>query len=151
MAACDQALGGQDFGYRVGPLLSTTTDALSTLSGGTIPFTLSAPDEPGALYVLLGSLSGTDPGLALAGGVTLPLNFDAYTQFTADSANNPLLSNTLSTLSPLGQSTAAFTVGPGQIPLGLIGATMNHAYLTFSLDGQSFSATSNPVATLVFP
>ena len=37
---------------------------------------MGAPNRGGFEYFLLGSASGTTPGLPLPGGVVLPLNFD---------------------------------------------------------------------------
>ena len=148
---CDQVLLDQSFGYKVAPLLKVTPTLLSQSSGGSLQFALKAPSQAGALYLLFGSLSGVQPGIPLGGGLVLPLNWDAYSNFTAANPNSPPLANSVGTLGSLGQGSASFSVGPGQIPAPLLGALMHHAYVTLDLAGPQLSLVSNAVVTLFVP
>ena len=63
------------------PPLTTDTNTLSEATGGTINFTLDAGAwNANRNYLLLGSISGDEPGTPLPGGMaTLPLNWDVLT------------------------------------------------------------------------
>ena len=103
-----------------GPRLIASPRTMSLASGGT--YSLSV--QGGAVqanrpYVVLGSLSGTSPGVQYAGHF-LPLNPDAYTTWT--------LSQLAGVLSPTGQATQPIQVPPG-LPSALIGLRVVHAYL----------------------
>jgi hypothetical protein len=148
---CDQVLQDQSFGYKVAPLLKVTPTLLSQSSGGSLQFALNAPDQAGALYLLFGSVSGVQPGIPLGGGLLLPLNWDAYSNFTAANPNSPPLANSVGTLGTLGQGSASFSVGPGQIPAPLVGALMHHAYVTLDFAGPVISLASNAVVALFVP
>jgi hypothetical protein len=95
--------------------------SLSGAAGGTVTFdVIAGSPHAGRTYVLLGSASGTTPGIPVGGGLVLPLNFDPVLQFTFDNANTPVLSNTLGVLDALGRATATLNLpagavaGPGQ-------------------------------------
>lgn len=66
-----------------GATFCSLTASISAFGGGTQPLTLDAgPGHAGSIYVVLGSFSGTSPGLAI-GSVTLPLGpADPYFGFT---------------------------------------------------------------------
>lgn len=69
-------------------------------------------------YLLLGSLSGTSPGIALAPGVTLPLVPDGLTYFLLDLAPSTTL---LGSLDAQGRRTVPLAVPPGlfaSLPVG---------------------------------
>ena len=148
---CDESVSGQNFGYKVGPLLQGTPSFLSRSLGGTVQFTLGAPDDAGSLYLLFGSVSGTQPGLSFGGGVLIPLNLDSYALATSTNPNTPPLSNSFASLDALGQGAASFSIGAGQIPSGLLGATLHHAFVTLTLDAQILSAASNAVGFQIVP
>lgn len=96
----------------------------------------------GKPYLLLGSLTGTSPGIRL-GAVTLPLQPDAYLDLTLSFPNSPLLSQSLGTLDANGRATARFTAIP-QIPVSLVGRSFYHAYLT--IGNPPFDFASNAVS-----
>ena len=56
------------------------TPCLAVTKGGTATFSLAAPLplEAGSLYVLLGSLGGSEPPYEVGGGIELPLVVDPY-------------------------------------------------------------------------
>jgi len=123
--------------------LSGDTDSISLADGGRQELTLNGgPDHGGKLYFLLGSLSGTSPGLQV-GAYTLPLNFDAYFSFTLQNPNTPPLASSLGFLDPWGAGAAAYALPPGLT--GLAGLTLHHAYVLLEADG-TVALTSNPVS-----
>lgn len=105
--------------------------AIVALNGGTQSLTLAAgAAQGGKFFLILGSLSGTTPGLPLAPGVTLPLNLDAYT--------NLLLSSGSLVLSPANgfldaNGRAASTLTLPSLPNVVGPITVHHAYLALTI------------------
>ena len=109
----------------------TSTPFVSAADGGTATFLL-IPENQASTYLLLGSVTGTTPGIPLAGG-TLPLNFDAYTEIT---------------LAPFagvfdafggffnGDSAVAHLNVPSGNPPVLAGVTFSHAFVGFDGNGS---------------
>jgi hypothetical protein len=119
--------------------------------GGTQTFALNAgPGLQGQVFWLLGSLSGTAPGIPVGGGLVLPLNPDAYLVFGVLHSNLPPLDNSLGLLGPTGQASAAFGLPPGTDP-SLAGLTLHHAYAVLDLGSLTPLACSNPVALHLVP
>jgi hypothetical protein len=122
--------------------LSLATD-METLpeTGGTVHFNLDAGTlEAERNYLLLGSVSGTEPGLPLPGGlVTLPLNWDAFTDLVIALINTSVFTNFLGTLD--GDGTATAQLNAPSVP-GIAGVTMHYAYAL----NNPFDFVSNPVA-----
>ncbi len=116
--------------------------------GGEISLSLDAGlSNANRNYFVLGSVSGTEPGLPLPGGqVTLPLNWDLFTGITYKYANTPILLDFYGTLDGSGQSAALLnTYGP--LPTGSAGATMHFAYLLY----PPFDFASGPVGITIVP
>ena len=89
----------------------------SLAAGLQVPFTIDfGPSSAGGLYLLLGSLSGTSPGTPFGGG-TLPLNWDALSNFTLVSPGAPLLPGSLGVLDPTGRAQASLTTPPGTLAI----------------------------------
>jgi PKD repeat protein len=107
--------------------LLATPDTLSLATGGAQTLTIaSTPATAGLTYFVLGSFSGTAPGVS-AFGLTLPLNIDPY--FNALAANpGAIVAGSLGTLDSLGTATATVTLPAGSDP-SLAGAVVHHAYL----------------------
>jgi choice-of-anchor B domain-containing protein len=124
--------------------------AVSLSAGGAQDFDLDAgPGLAQAVYLLLASGSGTDPGLPLAPGVELPLVPDAFTDFSLTSANSGPYTASLGLLDAEGRATAALALPPGTLP-ELAGLTLFHAFVT--LDGQGVAGfASNPVPLELVP
>ena len=115
------------------PSLKADIQQIALSAGGTQVLTLQA----GAAnelkpYLLAGSVSGQEPGIPLPPASTVPLSYDAYTQFTVVSPNTPPLAGSLALLDPNGKGTASFTLSPGSDP-GLAGATVHHAYVVIDV------------------
>jgi len=126
-----------------GSLLALATDIreVSLANAGVQTMSLAAGTQnAGKIYLLLGSLSGTTPGLML-GSLRLPLNVDAYFSLLLTAPNTPLLFPSLGQLDASGNATAKFTAVP-QIPPSLVGSTFQHAYVVLSQ--TPFDLVSNP-------
>ncbi len=99
---------------------------VSAGTGGTQNLAIDAgSDNAGQTYLVLGSRSGTGPGVTLD-GVSVPLNFDGYTLNTVSGANGGVFQNTLGVLNACGQAGAAIVVPAGLDP-ALVGLTLDHA------------------------
>ena len=116
--------------------------------GGTQNLTLDAgPEYAGQLFLLLGSLSGTDPATPV-GSVALPLVVDAYTNLLLNSPGAAPLSPVVGLLDDQGRASAQLVVPPGQFPVSILLTPANHAFVSFDAAGNTVFA-SNP-AELVF-
>ena len=124
--------------------------SLSTSAGGSVGFDLIAGSQhAGLAYFVLGSLSGTDPGLP-AGASVLPLNFDAYLLFTLTKPNSAILQGSLGTLDALGKATASFVLSPGA-GSAAAGSTVHHAFAVIDVLAAEVTHTSNAVPISLLP
>jgi hypothetical protein len=128
--------------------LQTDVDTLSEAAGGIVNFSLNTgPLHGGRNYILLGSVSGTNPGTSLPGDkVTLPLNFDFFTSVVFLYLNTPLFHDFLGVLDGAGQGSAQLDTG-GAMPPGSAGHIM---YFAFTLNNP-FNYVSNPAKVIVVP
>ena len=120
---------------------------ISVVNGGSQALALDATvANAGLPYVIVGSASGTTPGLLLD-GLNLPVNVDLYTFVTLDNANTAVFQNTVGVLDAAGQAAAAIAVPPGSDP-ALIGLQLNHAYAVLQLTPTLLQVvfTSDPVS-----
>lgn len=123
--------------------LWASTETLALAAGATVDFALVAgTPHAGDLYLVLGSLSGTDPGVA-AGLHTLPLNVDAYFLITLTQPNT-VIAGSLGTLDGLGRATAGITLPAGSPP-ALAGLTAHHAFVTLDPGTGEVTHASNAV------
>ena len=108
---------------------------VSTNAGGAQSLYLRAGAEhSGELFLLLGSLSGTSPGVALD-DVVLPLLPDAYTLFLLDGAGAGVVSPFAGVLDAQGAADAAFTLPAGSTP-ALAGLVLHHAFVAIDVAGS---------------
>jgi hypothetical protein len=114
-------------------------------AGGKVNFFLDAgAANAGRKYILLGSITGYEPGTPLPGGyATLPINFDVFTNFTILLANTNIFKNFISTLDGSGRATA--TMG-----LPTFSAGYQTLYFAFALNNP-WDYASNPVAVYLAP
>ena len=131
----------------VAPPLMADTYEMSVATGGFQFLTLTTPHAVG-FYLLLGSVSGTSPGVS-SGGFTLPLNVDGYFMHTAALPNHAPLAGSFGLLTPDlpgfgGKAAAAFSLPPAFDP-ALVGLTVHHAYVTFNLLFGTLNFVSNAV------
>jgi outer membrane protein assembly factor BamB len=128
------------------PAMVSGPAALSLAEPEPLEFLLDRPAaSAGHLYLVLGSLSGTAPGLPLPGGLSLPLVPDALTDLWLLGPNSPPFSGGLGLLDALGDGRARLTP-PGGLPSALAGLSAAHAFLEF---GASFELMFASAATLV--
>lgn len=114
--------------------LNGDTDSMSVALGGTQTLHVAGGSaNAGKLYITLGSLSGTSPGIPID-SVVLPLNFDAYLNFTVTVPNSTILSSSLGFLGAMGTATTRFNLPPAAVP-ALAGSTVHHATLVFDIPG----------------
>ena len=130
--------------------MSVTSSQISLAAGGSQTMDINAgPTHAGRLYFVLGSATGTAPGLS-SNGVTLPLNYDAYMQLTINKPNKFIVGS-LGTLDASGGSSASFNVTPGVDPT-LAGLVLNHAYIVIDTLGSGLTEfASNPQSVTLIP
>ncbi|MEZ5977563.1 MAG: hypothetical protein R3F34_05025 [Planctomycetota bacterium] len=125
---------------------------ISASAGGTHDFILRSPTTPGQLFLFLGSLSGTSPGLFdPVSAKIVPLNFDAYMSLLLNTSGAGLLQPWFGFLDGNGFGNAAFVV-PAGINASFVGKTFYHGFITIDLFGTGIlSLASNPVAATIVP
>ncbi|TAJ22056.1 MAG: CHRD domain-containing protein, partial [Planctomycetota bacterium] len=112
--------------------LNANAEAVSVANGGVVDIELAAKaSAAGKLYLILGSTSGTAPGVPTSAG-TLPLQPDAYFNFTLGSPNVPPLARSLGTLDGGGATWATLTI-PAGWPATLAGLQVHHAAVVIDL------------------
>jgi hypothetical protein len=131
-----------------GALLSPSQVSLS--NGATVEHITSfAPLANGQLYLVVGSLSGTSPGVTI-NGLTVPLNPDAWTTFTLTQANQAPFSQTLGLLDSLGSAYSQLTIPPGTNP-ALAGLSLTQVSLRLDPSTGTLLGSSSPAATQLVP
>ena len=131
--------------------LWASSDTVSVARGGAVALELrTGSAHAGEMYLVLGSLSGTTPGIPL-GAVTLPLNQDALLRFTLGNPNLLPLQQTLGLLGATGNASAAFLAPPRFLPLELVGQDLAFAALLVDLDTFNVTWATNPVRVNVHP
>ncbi len=129
------------------PSLRGVPATLSRSAGGVQTLAIDAGlRHSGASYVLLGSLAGTWPGIAL-GPLTAPLNLDPYLVYTLQNPNAAPLSGSRGMLDTSGRAVARFTLPPG-LPGSLAGLRFAHA---FGIVSPTVDYVSNPVELAIIP
>ncbi|MDY6954804.1 MAG: hypothetical protein SWE60_25155, partial [Thermodesulfobacteriota bacterium] len=124
-------------------------------SGGIINYSVSAGVEnANRNYYLLGSVTGTEPGLPLPGGmVTLPLVWDPLTDLMLNLANSPALPNWRGVLDASGQAIPGPQLNTwGPVPPTAVGTTIYAAYLLYYIPSYyPYDFVSNPVSFEIVP
>jgi len=129
--------------------LTTTSDSLSLSSGGTQAWSLDlGPGDAGAIYLVLGSVTGFNPGVP-AGASLLPLNQDAWFVYTLGHPGSALLPGSVGVLDGLGKASAALALPPGLDP-SFAGVTAHHAAVVLS-PSLTPERTTNAVALTLLP
>lgn len=124
--------------------LATDTHEVSLANQGVQTMSLVAgAQNAGKIYLVLGSMTGTTPGLML-GTLRLPLNVDPYFSLVLSVPNTPLLTPSLGQLDASGNATVKFTAVP-QIPASLVGTTFHHAYVVLSQTPFDLVSNAAPV------
>lgn len=101
------------------------------------------PDFAGLPYWLLGSATGTFPGV-IVDGLELPLAVDDYTWLTLLNPGAALLQGSPGVLGPDGDGFGKFDVTFGDLPPELSGFLLHHAFAVFDPSGGVFVQFSEP-------
>ena len=137
--------------FSVVSTLAPDVPGISIASGGAQNLAVDfGPSFGGGAYAVLGSLSGTQPGIDL-GGPILPLNFDVYLDFTLNSPNTAPLLGSSGALDSLGQAVASFVLPSQSIPPQAAGLVIYHAAVVLDLSGTSLGEVSNPTTLTFLP
>ena len=127
--------------------LTGDVDQISLAAGGAQVLQLRCgADLAGSVYILLGSFSGTTPGIPMADGTVLPLASvnpvtftpDAYFFGTLTSPNQSYLTPSFGVLDGDGEAACTLSI-PGGVLTSLAGQTLNHAFAIvdpFTLQGK---------------
>jgi hypothetical protein len=122
---------------------------ISASQGGKQTLSLHAGAAQGSqLYVVVGSATGTTPGITLD-GVLVPLSLDSYTLLTLNSLNKAPFAGTFGLLDPQGRATASIELEGGQLGPSAVGLQFHHAYV--ALSGGAVALASNPTAVEIRP
>ena len=109
--------------------LKADRERLSGAAQGTIDLWLDAGvPNAGRSFIMVGSASGTSPGLPLVGGLaTLPLNPDDFMLLSFLGGNSPVFSGFQGVLDGAGHGQALLdTLGP--LPASAVGLVMHFAF-----------------------
>jgi hypothetical protein len=119
-------------------------------TGGAQSLLLRAgPSHAGEIFVLLGSASGTSPGVDIGVG-TLPLAVDAYTSKLLETAGGALVTPWLGVLDADGHATTQFALPSASSP-SFAGLTLHHAFVAFDPTTLAPTHVSNAVAVSLVP
>lgn len=130
--------------------LVADSSTLSLSAGGSQGLDLAFGSElAGQLYFVLGSTSGTSPGVPVELH-TLPLNVDDYTLLTLSQPNSTFLSPSLSFLGGDGRASLQFSL-PAGTSSSLSGLVVNHAGLLFDLQGYGLLHTTPATSLTLTP
>ncbi|QDU86505.1 hypothetical protein Pla163_36560 [Planctomycetes bacterium Pla163] len=141
---------GSAFALRRGMLLHGRTHL--GISGGAQQdfLLLGGSDLAFKFHWIVGSASGTDPGVLLAPGLLVPLNVDSYGLSTVYSPGKPPLVGSVGLLDQDGVSVRSFVV-PFGLAASLAGLTLHHAYLVYDPFTLVFEDVSNAVPLTLVP
>ncbi|QDU68021.1 aryl-sulfate sulfotransferase [Engelhardtia mirabilis] len=124
---------------------------VSAASGATVGFDLLAgSDFAGHVYLLLGSASGTSPGLPIDGELLPLVTPDPYFNLTLGQPNVAPFAQTLGVLDGQGRASASLTVPAGAVG-ALVGVTLDHAFVAIDPVGFAVSLASNSQSLTIVP
>ena len=107
-------------------------DELSAAEGSDTKFVVNLGAGAGSHpFVLLGSASGTSPGIPLGGGATLPLNEDWFLSTMLNLAGSPVLPGSIGALDANGRAEAMLVL-PGGALNPLVGLTLAFAAVDYA-------------------
>lgn len=127
--------------------LGLDTHQISAVTGGSVEFALDAgPDRAFKDYFIFGSVTGTAPGIALPGGLALPINPDIFTNLLISQVNSIFFSDFQGSLDATGRATAIFdTVIP--LPPSTAGLKFFFAFVQYN----PLDFASSPAVVEVVP
>lgn len=126
--------------------LTSVSDILSANIGGSVDFQLVAGTEnANRNFLIVGTVSGTSPGMTLPGGKILPINWDIFSDIEILLLNTAVFHNFLGILDSEGCEDAALNAPP--LPSSSIGLIMDFAYTC----NKPFDHVSNPLGVEITP
>lgn len=143
---------GQVYTYRVGTLFHGPPEISLATGGGHDLLVRAGQAFGGQLYLVLGSASGTTPGIPdPQTGIVVPLNFDAYFQSVATSGATFLFFPWFGFLDSDGKADSVFGLPPGSDP-SFAGIELDHCVVLIDLFGSGvLSLATNPVHVTLVP
>lgn len=131
-----------DFNASLNKNLVGSPTSLSVAAGGSQTLNINLGTAHALeLYLMLGNFSGTAPGTPAGNGFLLPLNVDSYFLQTLSAPNTPPLSGSFGSLDAQGRASATFTLPAGLTP-AIVGLTVNHAAVSFTVGGSGATVTA---------
>lgn len=128
--------------------LEVDVTSISLAAGGTAQLMLDAGSAfAGKAYVVLGSNTGTSPGV-FGRGVHIDLNNGRYFQQTLNNPTFSLFTDFRGNLDASGRATASVQVPPGFNP-ALAGTTIAHAFVTVEAGGVVSLVSESEIFTLM--
>jgi len=128
----------------------TSVDSISLLAGGVQVLSLRpGPAFAGDAYLLLGSASGSVPGIPLP-PFTIPLNLDFYFNFTLANANQGPFTNSLGLLDGDGEGQVSIGIPAAFDPI-FAGVTLTHAYIVVDAITQTITFVSGATELNLIP
>jgi TolB protein len=129
-------------------LLQSDKSEISASTGGIVQLGLEGGvDSGGCEYLLLGSVSGTGPGMFVPDGDLLALHYDPFMELVIKAMNTSCFSQFMDRLDASGTGSAQLnTMGP--IDPGFAGLVMHFAYV---VNTPPWGHVSNPVAIRIVP
>ncbi|HKX46958.1 MAG TPA: FG-GAP repeat protein, partial [Planctomycetota bacterium] len=129
--------------------LSASGSAISIAAGGSVALVLDAgPSHAGEFFLVLGSASGTVPGIPVDGQV-LPLNLDAYLLLTLQ-GGGPIVGG-FGLLDAEGRAGAAVSLPPAALSPTFAGTEVHHAYVAVHPAFAVVTLTSNAMPIVFVP
>ena len=123
---------------------------VSITRGGTIDMDIDVGAQfAGQLYMVLGSVSGSSPGIPLTSSVLLPLNYDPFMDFIIQAQNVVPFTNTLGFLDSAGKAKAKWTAVGALGPYAPL--YMEYSTLVFGFPKSfTFDAATNARHLMMF-
>ncbi|QDU66454.1 hypothetical protein [Engelhardtia mirabilis] len=131
-------------------VIHSDTMYASTVAGAQVDFELGVPlEQAGAFYLLLGSMSGTEPGVGTP-SVHLDLNPDVYFNQLINTGGVGLITNAIGVFGSTGAATASLTIPPGAAT-SLAGMQLHHAFVVLDpFASDLIVGASDPVVLFLF-
>ena len=106
------------------------------------------PANAGDFFFLTGSFSGFTP--TPFGGLSVPVTFDPYTNFTIQAPNSPVLVNSFGLLDGQGRGQCSFVLAPGA-PSSLVGMVAHHSAVRIDSGTATLKEATSAVSLSFVP
>lgn len=128
---------------------SLRSDLSQAAPGQSVALSLDAGiEQAGKAYRLIGSISGSQPGVTISAETRLPLNIDDYSRLTMTMPNADLFTNFVGNLDSAGRAQAALNL-PSSLGPTYFGLKLQHAFATLDESGGITFASNAVTITLV--